>query len=239
VLVLTIVVMSCFRDRKDRYLLPMVGVASVIAAQSFDATLRRRRGALPVLVHWFTLVVIACVPLLGMRTFAVKTVEGGPWFEPGFALLATISGVAIVALGALLYHRAGWRAAPVGATVALMLLLQAAGIRGYRLSREGRSEMRPLAESIRTRYPDVQMYHWRADGQMKRAPVDLSIYMNRVTKWMPDPATLPPHEGRPQVFIALEPRGEPEPVAPAGWTFFGRVKRDKDWYRAYVRAAPR
>lgn len=236
-LVVTFVVMSCFKDRKERYLLPIVPVAAVIAARGFIAMRDREPHALPVPAHWITLAIMACIPLVGIGTFAVKTWDGRPWFEPRFALIATGSALAIVSLGALLFHRAHWNGAAVGAAVALMLLLQAVGIRGYRLSREGRSDMRPLAESIRRSFPDAEMNNWRADGQRKRAPVDLSIYLNRVTRWIADPATLPPSD-RPQIYLTLQEKDEPDPQpAPGGWRFFDKVKRDKDWYVAFVRAA--
>ncbi len=52
-------------------------------------------------------------------------------------------------------------------------------------------------------YPDAEMFNYRPDGQMKRAPVDLSIYLNRPTKWIADPVTLP-RTDRPQIYVTPE-----------------------------------
>jgi hypothetical protein len=207
----------------------------VIAARGIVAMLDSEPHAIPIAAHWITLAIIACTPMLGMTTLAVKTADGRPWFEPGFAVLATASALAVVGLGAMRYHRAHSRGAAVTSAVVLMLLLQAVGIRGYRLSREGRSEMRPLAESIRAALPDAEMYNWRADGVRKRASVDLSIYLNRATRWIADPSFLP-RSDRPQIYVTVQDKAEPEPQPAAGWTFFDKVKRDKDWYVAFVRA---
>ena len=64
---------------------------------------------------------------------------------------------------------------------------------GYRDTREGRCEMRPLAETIRQVAPTAELYNWRPEAP-KRADVSLAIYLNRTTIWVPDPSQVPPSE---------------------------------------------
>ncbi len=136
-LLVTLLVMSCFADRKDRYILPMVGIASTIAAMRVVATLDRAKGALPMWAHWLALVVMSCLPLLGTSPRFLRTLDGGPWFDVKFAITSVLTALIVIAIGAMLYYRGRVRYAPIGAAVALMLILQATLIRGYRLSRAG------------------------------------------------------------------------------------------------------
>jgi len=121
----------------------------------------------------------------------------------------------------------------VGATVAVMLIMQPVVYFAYRDMRSGQSELQSLAEHVRSAYPDAEMWNWRPGGN-KRVPVDLAIYLNRSVIWTADPSTLPASL-RPQIAIKLQNRGEPEPAPPAGWKFFDKMERDKDWYWAFVR----
>ncbi|MBC8108487.1 MAG: hypothetical protein H7Z14_18020, partial [Anaerolineae bacterium] len=230
-LLTTILVMSCFADRKDRYLLPMAPIASVVAAQSVLATLRRTKTALPDWSHWAVLIAFALIPLLGLSS-AVKTADGGRWFSPAFAISATAIAAMIVIVGWLASHRQ--RFAMIVTPFILMMLLQAVGVQGYAKTREGRSEMRPLADFIRDRYPTAQVFNFRGEREEKRAPVDLSIYLNRPTLFVPDPATLP-RTDRPQIYVIVQGRRDPEPLPASGWAFLHKVRRDKDWYWAFVR----
>lgn len=228
-----ILIMTCFHDRKDRYILPLVGVASVIAARGVVAMLDREHHSIPIIVHWITLAIMACIPLAGLTTSIVKTREGVPWFTPRFAIMATVIGLVVIAIGIILSRRS--RLAAVFCAFALMMLLQAVGIHGYIASREGRSEMKPLADAIRAAVPGAEMFNYRSDGLQKRVSVDLSIYLNRGTRWIADPSLIPVAT-HPQIYITLQNRGEPDPLPAPGWKYFDRVKRDKDWYVAFVRA---
>ncbi len=93
--------------------------------------------------------------------------------------------------------------------------------------------MRPLAEMIRRIVPEADMHYWRPQG-MKRAPVDISIYLNRSTRWVADPAELPA-TARPQVVIAQHPRKAAGIESPAGWLPLGKVSRDNDIFVAFLR----
>jgi hypothetical protein len=114
----------------------------------------------------------------------VKTIDGQPWFTPLFAIIASVIALAIVAIGWLATRR--WRGAMLVTPVVLMMWLQAIGVHGYAKSREGRSEMRPLAEFVREHAPNAQVYNYRGEREEKRAPVDLAIYLNRSTSSLRD-----------------------------------------------------
>ena len=119
-------------------------------------------------------------------------------------------------------------------TLVIMLWSHAVFMHGYRNSNEGRSDMRPLAELVREKYPTAEMYNWRRDGRRKRLSVDLSIYLNRATIWTPDPKMIP-RSTRPQIIATNQNAGEPDPQPPADWKMLAKVPRDKGWYWAFVR----
>ena len=75
--------------------------------------------------------------------------------------------------------------------------------------------MRPLAEAIWRTAPDAEMYNAHPRG--KRASVDLSIYLNRVTAGLLryDLVRLRPGR-RTKVVVMLQDKGTP-PTPPPGW----------------------
>jgi 4-amino-4-deoxy-L-arabinose transferase-like glycosyltransferase len=226
-----VVVMSFFPDRKERYLLPLLAPAAILAAIGVRNVIRC--GARwPWLIHGASLVAIAVgLPVAGRLW--LTTIDGRPWYTGRFTAVAVAIGAIIVLSGFIWSARRG-AAAIIITTLAIMLFAQAVFMRGYRGSNEGRSDMRPLAQIVRARYPAAEMYNWRRDGRRKRLSVDLSIYLNRPTIWTPDPATIP-RSNRPQIIATNQNAGQPDPQPPPGWTLLGKVPRDKDWYWAFVR----
>jgi 4-amino-4-deoxy-L-arabinose transferase-like glycosyltransferase len=236
---LPLLLMTFYKDRKERYMFPVTGAAAVVAAGGV-MTLARKRDPwngldkAAVAQHWVLLVAIGVIfPAAAAldRFPELQTVFHTPWLSRGWGAGLTI-GLAVVIAAGLLFRR-HWVAALVGATVVVMLTVQAAALHGYAQTRPGRSDMRPLANAIWDEYPEALMYN--AHPQGKRASVDLSIYLNRVTRWisMEDLAGLKP--GRtPKVVVMLQEQGDPAPKPPAGWTFVEKVKRDKDWWWAFA-----
>jgi 4-amino-4-deoxy-L-arabinose transferase-like glycosyltransferase len=229
--IVPLVVMSFFPDRKERYLLPLAGPAAVLAARGLGAMLdSRERRRIPTWVHWATIAIIAVAfPIAGATV--LKRLGGGPWYPPR---LAACLGVAVVMLLLIfiLQSRRHPFAAVIGPAV-IMLVLQPIFFFGYRDTREGRAEMRPLASVIREVAPNALMYNWRPDAP-KRADVSLSIYLNRPTVWIADPAKLPSLD-RPQVMITQQKRDPPVRRPPPGWMPLATVPHDKDYYQAFIR----
>ena len=227
-----LIVMSFFPDRKERYLLPLIGPAAVLTARSLsnmldDAVRGQRKFRV---MQWTTILVIgAGLPIAGATV--LKRIGGSPWYPPAFA---TCAGVFIAMLIVIAIQQS--RHSPfllVIAPAVIMLILAPLFFTGYRDTREGRAEMRMLAQSIRVVAPDAEVYNWRADAN-KRGDVSLAIYMNRPSIWIADPAKLPASE-RSQVIVTIARAGEPDPRPGSDWIFLQYLPRDKDRYVAFFR----
>jgi hypothetical protein len=122
----------------------------------------------------------------------------------------------------------------VGVTLAVMLSIQALAMHGYARTQAGLSELRPLAEAIRTAYPKLgPIINGR---ERKRVSVDLAIYLNRPTQrvpnWQSRPMTDPP-----AIAIVPQQGNTPDPTPPPGWRALTKVPRDENWLWAFVQAA--
>jgi 4-amino-4-deoxy-L-arabinose transferase-like glycosyltransferase len=242
--ILPLVIMSFYKDRKERYMYPVTGAACVVAAAGMVTLARKREpwnllDRAAVAQHWILLVGIGIVLPAAAATTRfgeLLTASGLPWLTRTSGAALTVGLGAIIAAAMLV--RRHWLAALVGATVIVMLAVHTAVIHGYARTESGLSPMRPLAEAIWKTHPDARMYNAHPRG--KRASVDLSIYMNRITDWvsMDELSRLAPGS-RPQVVVMLQDPKEPVPQPPPGWTFLHRVPRDKDWWWAFVLDAKR
>jgi hypothetical protein len=255
-LLVPILTMSLFRDRKDRYLLPMLAPAAVITARAvlehFETRHTRNRADRAVVTaHWITLFVIAVgLPIAGavaalngsevgrwpvlkaIIANAPTTLEGGAWYSPALAATAALLGGAIVAAGIALHRRRD--VGIVATTVVLMIGIQALIVHGYRNSREGRSEMKPLAGVIWEMYPDA--YVSAAPHRKAHTPPDLPIYLNRPIHRgvrQTDPPTTGPSASV-QVMVARQDARDPEPSFPPPWQPITKVRRDNSWWHAFV-----
>lgn len=232
--ILPVLVMSLAKDRTDRYLLPMVGPAAVVAAVGLRAHLRAwRRWRWPQVdrvvasLHLALLAVAAIgLPLAG--AIWLRRPEGAAWFPLATALVVGLSLLAMWGLTVWLYRL--WPGGLITGTTMLTLGLAAAFIWGYRTSRQGRAELRPLAEAVRTLYPEAQLVYVEKNGQ--RAPPDLAIYANRIVRNVTDPATV--RGGRPVVWVVRQEPGDPAPE-PAGWRLIARAPRDAQTWWAFAR----
>jgi 4-amino-4-deoxy-L-arabinose transferase-like glycosyltransferase len=237
--ILPLVIMSFYKDRKERYMFPVMGAAAVVAAAGIVTLARKREDwngwdRAGVVQHWVLLVAIGVVLPAAAATTRIPeltTVTHGAWISRASGAMLTI-GLGIVIAVAMLFRRR-WLVALLSATVIVMLAAQAVVIHGYAQTRAGMSDMRPLANAIWQTHPDAVMYN--AHPLEKRASVDLSIYLNRVTTWVSgeELAALTPGP-RPRVVVMLQNPKEPEPQAPVGWKFLRKVSRDKDWWWAFV-----
>ncbi|MCS7034968.1 MAG: phospholipid carrier-dependent glycosyltransferase [Phycisphaerae bacterium] len=231
--IVPIVVMSFFRDRKERYLLPMATAGSVVAAVGLahvrtDPRKTRRDDAVET-VHWALISgLVVGLPVAG--GLLLKTVDGQPWFTLGQWLSGAAVGI-ILAAAAIL--ATGRRRLPMAwATAALMLYAQTWFLWGYRNTREGRSEMKPMADLIWSRYPQARVI---TSGEKRLAPLDLAIYLNREVVWTADPASVAADE-RPVVLVIRQDEDDPAPpVPPTGWEAIGKFARDDSWWHAFVR----
>ena len=138
-------------------------------------------------IHWIMLFCIAVGwPIVGAAVLTAADGEG--WYRWTSATAASAVGLFVCVTGILANRRN--RSALFVTTVVVMAAAQAFFVAGYCDSREGRSEMKPLADAVWDACPDADLYTTAPDRQ-KRAPSDLSIYLNREVRWTDDAAAIP------------------------------------------------
>ena len=161
-------------------------------------------------MHWLLLTAMtAGVAVLASagRLKSFLTADARPWFTPAEA--AGLAAAALLAIAAgMLLHRKGRRMALTWTTVIVMLVAQTVYTRGLARSPSGQTALRPVAESIRERYPDAEVYVTlpAARNVINAGGNDLSIHLNRPICWATSPAAVPasPH---PQVWFTTRPKG--------------------------------
>ena len=232
-LLVPIVIMSFFRDRKERYLLPMVVPASIVIARAVVEHLQTRHlknaaDAIVVGIHWTTLLLIAIgLPVAGAMT--LTTLDGARWFSPGVAVASGAIGVAIVIGGMIVHRRCG--AGIIAATLLLMLAVQVLFMHGYRDSRDGRSAMKRLATAIWREAPPTAPAFTTGSKRM-RAPTDLAIYLNRSVRWVDDAGDIPA-SARPAILVIRQREHEGPPM-PAGAVLIEKTERDESSWHAFL-----
>jgi 4-amino-4-deoxy-L-arabinose transferase-like glycosyltransferase len=233
-LVVPLLIMAFAKDRQDRYTLPMIPAAAIVAAIGVRDYLAQWRSPDTIhrviaTLHWATLGAIAVIfPMLG-STMLLKQSSGQPWFTMRFASIEAALGFGLLLAGILLHRtRPG---ALVAMTFVTMLVMQAVLFKGYCTSDPGRSDLNTMADVIAARYPDATFYNAHPKG--KRPPTDLGVYLNRAIYWTADASHLQTSE-HPTILFMLQNKGEPIPTPPEGWHFVERAKRDKDWWWAFV-----
>jgi 4-amino-4-deoxy-L-arabinose transferase-like glycosyltransferase len=238
-LVLPILVMTFFPERRDRYLLPMAAAAALLAAHGVlrdvprwgaGNSFQRSLAGL----HAVIIAVMAVgLPILGL--VSLTTVDERPWYTPAEAAAAVVAALVILTAGLLLYRKG--RFGFVAGTVALMLVTNIVFMEGYKDSSSGRSKGRLLAAKILDAYPDAQVYN--AAPQLRiMLPLELLIYLDRDVPQLPHPDSLPP-SNRAQVLIypTADRLGKipPPPVPPPGFELFLRYKINAADYDVFVR----
>jgi hypothetical protein len=242
--VVPLVVMTFYKDRKERYAYPVTGAGAIVAAWGVMTLARKREewNALDraaVAQHWALLVLFGVVlPAVAATTWTpwLRTITGDPWLSRAWGAGLTIALGVVIAIG--MSQRRHWVASLAATTVVVMLAVHAAVIHGYAKTESGLSPMRPLADAIWQTHPDAEMYNAHPRG--KRASVDLSIYLNRVTELVTMDELIRLHPGRrPKVVVMLQDNGGPPPEPPPGWQVVHHVPRDKDFWWAFALDAER
>ncbi|MDB5321404.1 MAG: hypothetical protein JWN40_3035 [Phycisphaerales bacterium] len=228
----SICVMSAYKDKKLRYLLPVAAPAAVLVAGSIRRLAGEgHRWRLMRRLHWTAVAVIAVgLPVAGGFGIggATRAGDGGPWYDRATAATAAAAMAALVLLGLRMPRWAGL----AGCTLLIMLLTNALFVMGYAKSQPARAPLKALADEIWARYPNAVMYDALPGGE--RASLDLSIYLNRISRSI-DPVRLPSLASRvePQIAVMLRrgPTSQPVPVAPPGWQLLMQVRRGaEDWF---------
>ena len=227
-----LLVMVWFRDRKERYMLPMVMPAAVLCAIGlkcfFEAWAARLTWAKIALSLHAVAVVVVCVgfPLAGAMT--LKGPDGQAWYPVKLAVWMSVAFAALLGLGAIVVRRK--IGAIVAFTVIAMLALQAV----YAAGRGAVSELKALADLIRRDAPNAVVHDYGPTG--RRVDEETAIYLGRPITFR-DPATLTPGD-QPVVYLIRQDRRDVEakndPKPPPGWHLLGTAKDKRNVWWAFV-----
>ncbi|MGH7213686.1 MAG: glycosyltransferase family 39 protein [Tepidisphaeraceae bacterium] len=235
---LPIVVMCFFQDKPDRYLLPMVGPASVIAAFALVEQFKPRAQRLEndrimAAIHWATIAILAVgFPIAGAT--GLRTAEGTPWFSWILAVTSAAAGGGVVLAGLLVRRRWAW--AVVVVPFVLMLGMQALFTHGYRQSYEGRSAVRELADTVYARAPDAAVFLHDPGAVARSYPIEIPIYFNRIVKEVSNPAAhLAPD--RPTAILVPVRDDDPRFMPPEGWEWVHDLPWAKRAWKVYFAPA--
>lgn len=237
-IIVPVLIMSFFRDRKPRYLYPItipVGMLAALAAWELVRAGRDRLAQTAINLHWIIVAVIAIgLPLvgtLGITTFV--RMDGSPWYPKLFGIAATL--VMSLLVVAFFVVSRQYRAMTVPATALVMILTLFLLIHGKRHGRsgDGASEMLPVARVLWEKHPQAIIYDM-TNPSMKLIPPELAIYMNRPFKRIDEIANIPPSD-HPQIYVARQ-RHNGAQVQPApGWRELMRTPRDLDVWVVCIR----
>jgi len=228
-----ILIMTWFPERKERYLLPMIGPAAILIAYAIlTRDIPDRFCTLLGGIQWCLAAGLGVLfPLVGVtRLLPVMTrADGSTWFT--WALAIPVAGFSLLVLlvGLRLYRRHPMSL--VVTTVLLMLVMQTMSTHAYRHSDVAQS--RPLANAIWARFPEALMYSYRPGQPGRRAPEELSIYLNRAVRPINDLAAVREADVT-QVVMVYQRAGQPMPVVPGTWVDFGTLARDRDVWHAFA-----
>jgi 4-amino-4-deoxy-L-arabinose transferase-like glycosyltransferase len=233
-----LVVMWFFPERRDRYVLPMLGPSAVLcgfALLEYLAYLKRAdvetglSSRWPLVVHWVGMVAFVFALGVGgaMGVKSLRTIGGGPWFSPLVAASVLLPCLAILSASVRVRDPGAVRL--VGGTSIVILILAVAGWYGYSKSRDGHSQAKPLVDAVLSRYPDAIVYNAVNRPRRRDLPLEMTIYFNRVVPRAKDVAALRPSD-RAQAIIF--PDGAERP--PDGFIPVARRFIKEEWWNAYV-----
>jgi 4-amino-4-deoxy-L-arabinose transferase-like glycosyltransferase len=219
-----ILVMALFKDKAERYLLPMLGPAAVLSAQALVRERDRRYAIAKKIAIGF---MFGALIVVGVGLPLERAKE--QWWSWNVAVL-----FAIAMLGVILFAWFRRRLLiMMGAAAVVMLGAHALFLHGYRNSPNGRSEMKPLADAIveRAGREAIVMGYQREDW-WGRVPNDLGIYLDKTIRAVGDVGMLIDRRV-PQVVVVYVPDGVAVPKAFEGWEWIGATRRNKGEWRAY------
>ena len=229
--VVPIIALSFLHDRKERYLLPMIGPAAILAAH---AAVRLKRAhplrltAAKVIwgIHWALLFVLVIgLPLFG--AIKLRRLEGGFWYSPSLAAMAVIGGVGIIAIGILQQRSRRDSFILTGGVV--MLVVNLLLLYGLTASPDGLSEMKPVADRIHADFPRGNVIYYDPPPRVKPVTLDLDIYLDRIVQVTSDLPPSPVYDGVSAIVVLRKP-DDPEPKFEGWKAHFDLFSRKHHWY---------
>jgi 4-amino-4-deoxy-L-arabinose transferase-like glycosyltransferase len=232
--VIPLAVMSLFREKHERYLLPILAPAAVVAAQGliiFTSNVVRRTtpGRVLIVIHGLALIVaigLICRDLAQpMTPLSSKSSGIGPPQRWHFAAIVAAAGLAALAGGWVFWRRRPLAIVPV--TLLLVAGLDAAHWYDEQRRPLPADHITQLTDIVWQQYPDADLsakYSQRFNP-LFLASVDMSLYMNRPVPWVADW----PSRGVHAQIVLMEPlEGELDPPEiPPGWRLLARLPDDR------------
>ena len=233
-----VLVMTLFRDRKDRYLLPMLPSAAILASAALfmvvvDARRRPRGAAAVFAVHWAILLVFCVgVPVAAMFLARDEYAENfTAWMSPALAVPLAVGGLTVWAATLWLWRRFGTGGLLAGTAICVMFAANVF-LAGYGGAREALADLKPIAETVRREVPSATL--WTAGD---RVPPGLLIYAGRPVCPVEEAGEV----AGPRVVIVRQRRADrdPRPTMPPPWRVLTVARRDRSLWWAFVHEGDR
>ena len=224
-LIVPMLVMTFFPDRKDRYLLPMIVPAALLCVHGVTLLLANagrfsKQDRVVLVLHWAGLLVAA----------GALTYESRLWWTVSMSALVGVVLLTLVLAGERLSkRRPNLLIASTTITFFAMFIVL---LMGYRTTREGRSELKPLADAIWSIAPGARVVHVNPEG-LFLGPNDLAIYLNRPIEIYKQLSEVNALTAENVVLVLHQTRNSSIP-SPQGWRVIASVPRDRDYYWAFV-----
>jgi 4-amino-4-deoxy-L-arabinose transferase-like glycosyltransferase len=197
-LVVPFAIMCFFHERKERYLLPLVAPAAVIAGKvllDLIAGIRRgdRKCNWLLWIHWALTAALAIgLPIVGTTPMLenLRTETGDPVFTKIFGYTTAAILLAITLIGILTRRRQPLSILFTGMIVFFVNYI--IYVHAMAITPAGHCGMRPIAERIRASVPGATYYSFHPSQRFEAImadSADLSIYTNRTITWTRDPAS--------------------------------------------------
>jgi 4-amino-4-deoxy-L-arabinose transferase-like glycosyltransferase len=233
-LIAPIVVMSCFSEKNERYLLPMLAPAAVICAAGFvrrlDRDAKRAWDIIAVCTAITVLVIGLGLPIAG-ATF-LKQSTGASWWSVNTALFAAAVSVVIFIFARSVFESR--RSALIVGGMAIMTWVQAVFVYGYSTSTRGRSAAKPVMDTIAATLPaDATVYCYAPKGRFSRVPSDVPIYLNRIV-WPTIDTDARRASATPTVLLVFCRAGESLPASVSDWRTIGTFEENNGTWSACI-----
>jgi 4-amino-4-deoxy-L-arabinose transferase-like glycosyltransferase len=227
------ILLSFAKDRKDRYLFPMVGPAAIIMGMCVAEFVRipptdkdRKLREIMWFFQWAILSVMAIgLPIAG--AIFLKRIDGTHWYPWPLAAGAAIGMGILTAFGIWLQKK--WDGSAVVVGSAIMLLFNLLFLWGWRNSDVGLSGMKPLADRIRYDLAPGEVVYFEPKPISKPTNFDLEIYLDQLVPVVRSEEELRQHTGA-VAMIMLHRTGEPTPTAPGYKPLMDVTRRDHNWW---------
>ena len=230
-LVVPIIVMSLFRDKHERYLLPLLPAAAIFGGRGLVMLVSKPSRWLGLQLALIAAAAIA-LPILGLMPSVVGRSDGSALFGSALGVMALL--LALAATAAMFLLRVRKPVVSLGVSVMTLLAVNALALWGYAHTAAGQSEMRPIAERILDRDPRAVVGYCDPRKDPKPMPPDIAIFLNRAVEQV-DSDFLTRRTDRPaDVLVMLQRENEPPP-APPGWKSFAAEPYGKRFWHALSR----